>query len=193
MSENSARLFHEPPPSDAHLYEQRGDGCFYLKPTDGIGDLGSDERGSGARFNTGKPPMHFIPFRQQILVYGAYRDPQYQYLWNLMEKLAKFEMHEYAVSDIVAELEITDLHAAAFVWQYGAEKYAPWNWSKGMPWSVPLGCISRHIQAILMGFEIDSESNCEHWGHIVCNLLMLEHYSRFYKEGDDRPPKSVFG
>mgnify|MGYP001827211580 CR=1 FL=1 len=159
----------------------------------GIGDVTSDEKGTGARFNVGKPPMHFIPIRQQLLVYADYRlDPQYDYLFDLLLKLARFEMRECSISDIVKDLEITDLHAAAFVWEYGAKKYAPFNWAKGMPWSVPLGCIARHAQAILMGEELDQESGCEHWGHIVCNVLMLEHYSRFFREGDDRPPRKVF-
>ena len=33
--------------------------------------------------------------------------------------------------------------ASSPVWAYGAEKYAAWNWMKGMDWSVPIGCIMR--------------------------------------------------
>lgn len=250
--EATPRLYHEPPPSEAHLYEQRGDGCFYyvggpqqpifldgedmrlpsfegagyqpqpgrsaremlmeemsnaanqvplVAPTEYIkcsgapvGDLDSDEKGTGARFNAGKVPMNYIPFEQQLIVLSEYRrDPQHGYIFALLESLAQFEKGECSITDIVSELEITDLHAAAFVWEYGAHKYKAFNWMKGMPWSVPLGCISRHAQAIIVeGEELDPESGCEHWGHIVCNLLMLDHYSRYYPEGDDRPPREYF-
>lgn len=33
MSENTAGLYHEPAPEEAHLYEQRGDGKWYYKDT----------------------------------------------------------------------------------------------------------------------------------------------------------------
>lgn len=166
------------------------------KKAAGIGDVTSSEKGSGARFNTGKPPMQYIPFEQQLKVFATYwvSAPETGYLRELMEQLSRFEKgDDGALVEIIAGLEITDLHAASYVWEYGANKYAAWNWAKGMPWSVPLACISRHIQAIVIEREeIDAESECEHWGHIVCNLLMLDHYSRYWREGDDRPPKEVF-
>jgi len=137
--------------------------------------------------------MNQIPFEQQLRVLGHYRDPSLDYVFNLLEKLAAFERGEYAITNILAELEITDLHAAAFVFDYGAQKYKQWNWMKGMPWSVPLGCISRHAQAIIVEREeLDRESGLEHWGHIVCNVIMLAHYSAYYKEGNDLPNPSYF-
>lgn len=184
-------LFHEPLPSEIDYYEQRGDGRWYLK--EGVGDVNSDEKGSGARYNTGKPPMHYIPFEQQLKVLWQYADPDVEWLLLVLEKLSGFEKREYAISNIVAELGIDDLHEATYVWAYGANKYSAWNWAKGMAWSIPLACISRHAQAIIVDREpLDKESGCTHWGHIVCNLLMLDHYSSYYKAGDDRPPKSIF-
>lgn len=214
----SQRLYFEPPPSEIDKYEQRGDGCWYPKtdvigpgefryveahPTDEavkvgdpkwqIGDINSNERGSAARFNAGKVPMQYIPFEQQLKVLDHYLTRQNDYIFKLLFGLSLFEKHELDIDPIVSHLEVTDLHAAAFAWEYGASQYTPWNWAKGMPWSVPLACISRHAQAIVVEQEeLDPESGCEHWGHIVCNLLMLDHYSRYFKEGDDRPPKEVF-
>lgn len=207
----SPRLYHAPPPEDAHLYEMHSDGCWYYKDyieemgwkqraveeegvqQEGIGDINSNEKGSGCRLNGGKVPMNYIPLDQQLAVLEHYCTPQNKYVFELLDKLSSFEKGKMAISDIVSGLEVTDLHAAAFVFQYGAGKYAPFNWMKGMPWSVPLGCISRHAQAIVVeGEELDRESGIEHWGHIICNVLMLDHYSRYYPEGDDRPPAEFF-
>ena len=155
-----------------------------------VGDVNSEERGSGARYNDGKPPMQYIPFRQQLIVYLCLTERQD--VLELLKKLDLFERGAIEMWDIVQTLSIKDLHEAAYVWEYGANKYSAWNWAKGMPWSVPLACISRHAQAIIKGQELDGESGCSHWGHIICNILMLEHYGRFYREGDDRPDSTLF-
>ena len=109
----------------------------------GIGDVASTEKGSGARFNTGKPDYSLIPL-------------------CTMEDEAK-------------------------VWAYGKQKYAAWNWAKGMAWSVPLACLMRHIAAWQKGEELDPESGLPHLAHAMCNLRMLTLYSKTFTEGDDRP------
>jgi hypothetical protein len=81
---------------------------------------------------------------------------------------------------------------AAKVFGYGAVKYAPWNWAKGMPWSVPVGCIGRHLLALLWGEELDKESGLPHRGHVGCNVMMLQHYAEHYTEGNDLPPQELF-
>lgn len=81
------------------------------------------------------------------------------------------------------------LHDEARVWEYGAKKYAAWNWAKGMPWSVPLACALRHLSAWQSGEDLDPESGLPHLAHVMCNLRMLTLYSYTYKEGDDRPPR----
>ena len=73
------------------------------------------------------------------------------------------------------------------VWAYGAKKYAPWNWTKGMPWSIPFACAMRHLTAWQMGEELDAESGLPHLAHAMCNLRMLTLYASRYREGDDRP------
>ncbi len=113
-----------------------------------VGDVTSNERGSGARYNDSKTRFDLVP--------------------------------------------LTSLKDCADVFEYGAEKYASWNWAKGMPWSVPYGCLMRHLEAWYRGEGNDAESGLPHLGHAMCNLIMLAHYARFYKEGDDRPPAELF-
>ena len=113
----------------------------------GIGDVNSDAKGSGARYNAGKPDMSLIP--------------------------------------------LCTLEDEAKVWAYGKQKYAAWNWAKGMDWSVPLACALRHIAKWQAGEENDEESGLPHLAHAMCNLRMLTLYAKTYPEGDDRPPKEL--
>ena len=113
----------------------------------GIGDVNSDAKGSGARYNDGKADISLIP--------------------------------------------LCTLEDEARVWMYGKQKYAAWNWAKGMNWSVPLACAMRHIAAWQRGEELDAESGLPHLAHAMCNLRMLTLYSKTYPEGDDRPPKDL--
>lgn len=108
----------------------------------GIGDVHSNEPGSGARYNAGKPAFELVP--------------------------------------------LLALEDCARVFGYGQQKYAPWNWAKGMPWSAPLGCLLRHLSAWQRGEDNDPESGLPHLGHAMANLVMLTTYARTYPQGDDR-------
>lgn len=108
-----------------------------------VGDVNSDARGSGARYNDGKVDLSLIP--------------------------------------------LSTLEDEARVWMHGARKYAPFNWMKGMEWSVPLACALRHLAAFQRGEDIDAESGLPHLAHAMCNLRMLTLYGKTYQEGDDRP------
>ncbi len=72
------------------------------------------------------------------------------------------------------------------VWEYGERKYAAYNWTKGMKWSIPFECALRHLEAWQAGIELDEESGLPHLAHAMCNLRMLTLYSKTYPEGDDR-------
>jgi hypothetical protein len=108
-----------------------------------IGNVNSNEKGSGARYNGGKPDFSLLP--------------------------------------------MSTLEDEVRVWMYGAQKYASWNWAKGMPWSVPFACLMRHMAAWQRGEENDPESGLPHLAHAMCNLRMLTLYAKTYQEGDDRP------
>jgi hypothetical protein len=112
-----------------------------------VGDVNSKARGSGARYNNGKPDLSLIP--------------------------------------------LATLSDEARVWMYGREKYAAWNWTKGMDWSIPLACALRHLSKWQEGEELDEESGLPHLAHAMCNLRMLTLFSQNYKEGDDRPVKEL--
>jgi hypothetical protein len=147
-----------------------------------VGDINSNEPGSGARYNDGKVPLDLVPvsvwldtfrFHGELCKAGQYL--QAVQSWD-RNKGNGIPVYLY---------EADDLEVAAKVFDYGRKKYAAWNWAKGMPWSVPIGCALRHMIAIHRGEMDDPESELPHWGHVMCNLIMLDHFIRYYPEGDD--------
>ena len=155
-----------------------------------IGDVQSQERGSGARFNTGKPPMNLIPLRVMAAEWRArpfLKESQLACVAAL-DAIGRFQEGGTADDLCAAFTALGDgWHDCAAVFDYGRAKYAEWNWAKGMPWSVPIACAARHLQAMFYGHTMDGESTHPHRGHVYCNLVMLATYTRTYPEGDDRP------
>jgi hypothetical protein len=59
------------------------------------------------------------------------------------------------------------------VFAYGANKYAPRNWEKGLSWGHQYGSILRHLFDWFRGKEIDQESGLSHLDLAATRLLML--------------------
>ena len=78
------------------------------------------------------------------------------------------------------------MYEVAQVMEYGAKKYAPDNWRRGMKWSVPYACAVRHLTKWWMGERVDEESGCSHLGHVVANIMMLIEYEKICPDLDDR-------
>lgn len=72
------------------------------------------------------------------------------------------------------------------VLSYGADKYAPRNWEKGMAWSRPFGAMMRHMWAWWMGEDKDKETGETHLAHAACCLLFLLAYEKRGIGTDDR-------
>jgi hypothetical protein len=171
---------------------------FGLEGTPAVGDLRSQAKGTGARYNAGKPPVELLLWTQVAERYDGLdsEDPVVKAMWHLGAFQQSHDpghlvslIHALYEEDHYTHHIDTD---AASVFGYGAKKYAAWNWAKGMQWSVPVGCIGRHLLAILWGEENDKESGLPHRGHIGCNVMMLQHYAKHYTEGNDLPPRELF-
>jgi hypothetical protein len=57
------------------------------------------------------------------------------------------------------------------VMEFGAKKYAPDNWKKGMDRKQLLDCAMRHLTALMDGEENDPETGLSHMGHVICNAM----------------------
>lgn len=156
-----------------------------------IGDVHSDKRGSGARFNSGKPAMSLLPLSSVAASYDKH--PAGPILccladWQEGRGVEALEMAAQWLADLEGVSMAQMWADCARVFEYGRDKYAAWNWAKGMAWSIPLECAVRHLLfGIMAGESVDAESGHPHRGHFMCNLAMLTTFARTYPEGDDRP------
>jgi hypothetical protein len=75
------------------------------------------------------------------------------------------------------------------VLEFGAKKYAPRNWEKGMDWSRVYSSLTRHLLAWWGGEDKDPETGLSHLSHIGCNIAFLIAYNSRKVGKDDRPSK----
>ena len=83
-------------------------------------------------------------------------------------------------------VDFKSLEPMVDVLEFGAEKYAKWNWCKGMPVSAVSERLLRHMFAFLQGEDKDPESGIDHLGHIMCNAMFLSYIMREKSQYDDR-------
>jgi hypothetical protein len=168
------------------------------------GDLESQERGSGARADAGKPSWGLMPLTQllPLLNDGLINEspnPKYPItLGDCVYHLAYFQrsgegaedLLRHSIAYLMDEMNVDFWGACEEVirvWEHGEKKYASFNWMKGMSWNSIIGCYMRHVRKIRKGTIIDEESGRHHGAHLVCNAMMLVHYARYYPEGNDLP------
>lgn len=160
-----------------------------------VGDVNSSARGSGARFNDDKIPYDLIPITMLYETWLPLLEDEEDCALEIGHALATLKSFQKFGDKGVLQCFIANQHKwleeTALVFAHGRKKYAAWNWAKGMDWSVPVGCALRHIQAIIAGQKIDPESNQHHFAHVMCNMIMLLHFTEHYKEGDDITYKAI--
>ncbi|MDP2263270.1 MAG: DUF5664 domain-containing protein [Hydrogenophaga sp.] len=158
---------------------------------DSVGDIHSDAKGSGARYNGGKPAYDLIP---ASVVVPFWRDAELtedqRRALDALDALGMFQAREGSAHDVLRALG-DHWDDCARVFEYGRRKYAAWNWAKGMAWSIPMACAARHLMAIIRGETHDAESGLPHAGHVFCNVVMLLTYQGTFPEGDDRAAKGL--
>lgn len=74
----------------------------------------------------------------------------------------------------------------AKVLEFGANKYAPRNWEKGMSWSRVFSALQRHLWAWNSGEDLDSETGMPHTWHAACCIAFLIAYEQRKVGIDDR-------
>ena len=151
-----------------------------------VGDINSAASGSAARYNGAKQQLDLVPVAFWLNQW-KHKATMTQEIFEVLECLDSWQKRRND-NALLEWLGLQDLTAAIPVLVFGGEKYAPFNWAKGMNYSVSTGSLLRHVKAILLGEEIDIESGETHWAHILCNVMFLSYHAHNFPELDDRPP-----
>jgi hypothetical protein len=172
----------------------------------------------GTKFDGGKARPDLLDWDVMRLIDGhaptTYRDAEFhrQNLWAAMNSLSLW-FHRGTLTDMATMFGWSlDLLAAtlplpsilnydgpsrrstaalevAKVLAFGAEKYAPRNWEKGIKYSRLYASALRHAHAYLSGEYRDPETGLSHLAHFACCLMFLASYThRGFDAGpfDDR-------
>lgn len=79
----------------------------------------------------------------------------------------------------------------AKVLDFGAKKYAPGNWAKGINYSRLISAAERHLGAFKDGEDKDPESGLSHIAHLGCCVLFLMWMVLKRPDLDDRWSKEL--
>lgn len=90
--------------------------------------------------------------------------------------------------DLLSPIAIFELTK---VLQFGAKKYAAYNWAKGISYSRCISALLRHVFKYMSGESKDPETGISHVAHAMANCMFLLHYEVYRQEFDDRP-KEVY-
>lgn len=90
-------------------------------------------------------------------------------------------------------LDPVALAGLAEVLKFGANKYASWNWAKGISYTRLIAALLRHTFAILRGELIDPESGLPHINHVGCCWMFLSHHMAVRPDMNDLPKRNGDG
>jgi hypothetical protein len=83
------------------------------------------------------------------------------------------------------------VRAIVKVLAFGADKYSPRNWERGVAWSRPYAGLMRHMTA--EGERADPETGFSHLWHAGCCIIFLITYELRGLGHDDRPVRKNHG
>lgn len=101
--------------------------------------------------------------------------------WEAQKKAAKAVEGAMRFNSGKLKWSLVDFNALipmVQVLMYGAKKYTPNNWKKGLSKNEILESMLRHAFELLEGNLIDEESKEEHIGHIMCNALFYSYFTQ---------------
>lgn len=86
------------------------------------------------------------------------------------------------------------IEETAKVLTFGANKYEPYNWAKGMDYHRVYRAALGHMLSFWRGEDNDEETGISHLAHAMCCMMFLLHYEATgqFKEYDDRPPQRIY-
>ena len=88
------------------------------------------------------------------------------------EKALRYNKHKLKWSYVHFE----SIEPLIKVLMFGARKYSPDNWKKGLDMKEILESTMRHLTALMDGEIMDPESGEMHTGHVMCNMMFFNYF-----------------
>lgn len=150
-------------------------------------DYGSRSVASGDRFKLVDVVTHINPNHYEQGIVSAKQTIDYL---NRMHQETKSEPSVGVKRDNgkpnMCYIPYEALEEIAKVLDYGAIKYSPWNWKKGISFNRLLSATMRHLGQYNSGQDVDDETKISHLAHAACNLMFLLYFEKHRKDLDDR-------
>lgn len=87
-----------------------------------------------------------------------------------------------------SDLPVKTLRSVTKAFNYGAKKYAKYNYTKGLEYTRYYDACLRHLEAWREFEDIDVESGNHHIDHAIASLMMLRENLHLNTGTDDRNP-----
>jgi hypothetical protein len=124
-------------------------------------------------------------FKEQLAALPALKDPTISELETTADQSLKKDAGK-APLGLLPSQPLTEI---AKVLAFGAKKYEPHGWRKGMDWSRLYDAALRHLLAFKEGEDRDPESGELHLAHLgCCVLFLLEHQTKNLGKDDRYKP-----
>lgn len=106
------------------------------------------------------------------------KEEQRQALINRLCILGYKALLVYAgITELKPSIQVEAFEPMARVLMFGAEKYERNNWrKKPNDKCETVDSLDRHIKSLVKGQELDPDSGLPHIGHVLCNIMFIEHH-----------------
>ena len=157
----------------------------------GSWSMSSNGDNSSLHYVSPEGPLHFKGPRKSCELQLEEWQAKYE---NKPRTREREEMKGIKYDDGKARMSLVPhgaMEEVAKVLAFGANKYSPGNWAKGIQYSRLLDAAERHVGAFNEGQDKDNESGLSHIAHATCCLLFLLWMEKNKPEMDDRWIKEI--
>lgn len=142
------------------------------------GDVPAPASEDAAAFSRGEVHAFLAPLAVDVAA-GAYDGERWV---NYAENPARHVFDSGGIKDNRGKAPINlvpsrPILAVAEILAFGALKYKPHNWRRGLPWPDTYSSLQRHLLAWNEGEDLDPETGKSHLAHAACQLLFLLDYT----------------
>lgn len=142
------------------------------------------ETGDERKLDFGKTPLHLVPWEAlDLVITPGQTKYQARALYNWCRRAPGY------LDDLQNAVDGHTIAAAGPILEFGAKKYAPYGWEKGIEFTRIADAGLRHALRLPNFSADDPDTGQPHDSHLACNLIFALTYETrgTYGAFDDRP------